>query len=125
MKIMFNVFLLSVVIDAFDNPLMIKTMKEIVAGQQANIPIYDFKTHSRLSEYYLVSLTFTTYHCLLVRCRSKIDHKVVYTADVILFEGILVLYSPELRELMQMKIFVDTDSDTRLARRSMLFFLHN
>ena len=50
--------------------------------------------------------------------RSKTEHKVVYPADVILFEGILALYSPELRNLMQMKIFVDTDSDTRLARRS-------
>ena len=50
--------------------------------------------------------------------RSKTDHKVVYPADVVLFEGILVLYAVELREIMQMKIFVDTDSDTRLARRS-------
>ena len=38
-------------------------------------------------------------------------------ADVILFEGILVLYDPAIRQLMHMKLFVDTDSDTRLARR--------
>ena len=50
--------------------------------------------------------------------RSKTEHKVVYPADVILFEGIQTLYSPALRNLMHMKIFVDTDSDTRLARRS-------
>ncbi len=50
--------------------------------------------------------------------RSKTEHKVVHPADVVLFEGILALYSQELREIMQMKIFVDTDSDTRLARRS-------
>lgn len=49
--------------------------------------------------------------------RSKTEQKVVYPADVVLFEGILVLYDPEMRDLMQMKIFVDTDSDTRLARR--------
>ena len=37
--------------------------------------------------------------------------------DVVLFEGILVLYYPALRDLLHMKLFVDTDSDTRLARR--------
>lgn len=37
--------------------------------------------------------------------------------DVVLFEGILVLYDPAVRELFHMKLFVDTDSDTRLARR--------
>ena len=41
-------------------------------------------------------------------------------ADVVLLEGILVLYDPEIRDLMHMKLFVDTDSDTRLARRGAL-----
>lgn len=41
----------------------------------------------------------------------------VYPADVVLFEGILVFYFPEIRDLFHMKLFVDTDSDTRLARR--------
>lgn len=41
----------------------------------------------------------------------------IYPADVVLFEGILVFYFPEVRELFHMKLFVDTDSDTRLARR--------
>ena len=41
----------------------------------------------------------------------------VSPSDVILFEGILVLYNKEIRNMMDMKIFVDTDSDTRLARR--------
>ena len=36
---------------------------------------------------------------------------------MILFEGILVLYDREMRDMMHMKLFVDTDSDTRLARR--------
>lgn len=40
-------------------------------------------------------------------------------ADVVLFEGILVLYYPELRELLDMKTFVDLDSDTRLSRRGL------
>jgi uridine kinase len=41
----------------------------------------------------------------------------VHPADVVLLEGILVLYDPQIRELMHMKLFVDTDSDMRLARR--------
>lgn len=42
---------------------------------------------------------------------------VVYPADVVLFEGILMFYSQEIRDLFQMKLFVDTDADTRLSRR--------
>ena len=41
----------------------------------------------------------------------------IFPADVVLLEGILVLYDPQIRELMHMKLVVDTDSDTRLARR--------
>lgn len=41
----------------------------------------------------------------------------IYPADVVLFEGILSFYYPKIRDLFHMKLFVDTDSDTRLARR--------
>ena len=41
----------------------------------------------------------------------------IYPADVVLIEGILVFYYPEIRNLFHLKLFVDTDSDTRLARR--------
>ncbi len=41
----------------------------------------------------------------------------MYGANVIIFEGILAFTDPELRELMDLKVFVDTDSDIRLARR--------
>ena len=41
----------------------------------------------------------------------------MYPADVVLFEGILMFYSQEIRDLFQMKLFVDTDADTRLSRR--------
>ena len=41
----------------------------------------------------------------------------MYPTDIVLMEGILVLYYKELRDLMDMKLFVDTDSDTRLSRR--------
>lgn len=43
----------------------------------------------------------------------------VYPADVVLFEGILMFYSQEIRDVFQMKLFVDTDADTRLSRRGM------
>uniref|UniRef100_A0A672M8D4 uridine/cytidine kinase n=1 Tax=Sinocyclocheilus grahami TaxID=75366 RepID=A0A672M8D4_SINGR len=45
------------------------------------------------------------------------DFVTVYPADVVLFEGILMFYSQEIRDLFQMKLFVDTDPDTRLSRR--------
>jgi uridine kinase len=41
----------------------------------------------------------------------------VFPADVVLFEGILAFYFPEIRALFDMKLFVDTDPDTRLSRR--------
>lgn len=48
----------------------------------------------------------------------------VYPADVVLFEGILVFYFKELRDMYHMKLFVDTDPDTRLARRGTLYNLY-
>ncbi|XP_069870979.1 uridine-cytidine kinase 1 isoform X2 [Dipodomys merriami] len=80
--------------DAFDNDLMHKTLKNIVEGKTVEVPTYDFVTHSRLPE--------TT---------------VVYPADVVLFEGILVFYSQEIRDMFHLRLFVDTDSDVRLSRR--------
>lgn len=41
----------------------------------------------------------------------------MYPADVVLFEGILVFYTQEVRDMFHMKLFVDTDSDVRLSRR--------
>ncbi|XP_041098734.1 uridine-cytidine kinase 1 [Polyodon spathula] len=80
--------------DAFDNELMYKTLKDIVEGRPVEVPTYDCVTHSRLQE------TMT-----------------VYPADVVLFEGILVFYSQEIRDMFHLKLFVDTDSDVRLSRR--------
>lgn len=50
-------------------------------------------------------------------CRANDLTTTIYPADVVLFEGILVFYFQEIRDLFHMKLFVDTDSDTRLARR--------
>ncbi|XP_074524549.1 uridine-cytidine kinase 2-A [Halichoeres trimaculatus] len=80
--------------DAFDNDLIIATLWDIKEGKTVHIPVYDFVSHSRKEE------TVT-----------------VYPADVVLFEGILMFYSQEIRDLFQMKLFVDTDADTRLSRR--------
>lgn len=70
-------------------------MKEILEGKKVTINLYDYRTNS-------ISPNQTI---------------TIYPADVVLFEGILVFYFPKIRELFHMKLFVDTDSDTRLARR--------
>nr|CAG4640815.1 EOG090X050I [Eulimnadia texana] len=81
--------------DAFDNELILKTLKEIVQDRTCKIPVYDFITNSRKKDEFIT----------------------IYPADVVLFEGILVFYIPEIRDMFHMKLFVDTDADTRLARR--------
>ncbi|XP_076654558.1 uridine-cytidine kinase isoform X1 [Halictus rubicundus] len=81
--------------DAFNNDLILQTLQDILAGVKCEIPAYDYRTNS------LVKDQITT----------------IYPADVVLFEGILVFYFPKIRDLFHMKLFVDTDSDTRLARR--------
>jgi len=81
--------------DAFDNQLMESVLTDIINGRQTKVPVYDFKTNSRCPG------QFTT----------------IYPSDVILVEGILVFYYPTLRNLFNMKLFVDTDADSRLARR--------
>ncbi|XP_044519828.1 uridine-cytidine kinase-like 1 isoform X2 [Gracilinanus agilis] len=80
--------------DAFDFDLIICTLKKLKQGKSVKIPIYDFTTHSR-----------------------KKDWKTLYGANVIIFEGIMAFADKQLLELLDMKIFVDTDSDIRLVRR--------
>jgi uridine kinase len=73
----------------------------------------------------MLTFQFTTSKLILGKkkiffnTKSSTEEKVsINSADVIIIEGILILYSKDLRELMDLKIFVDTDADTRLARRS-------
>ncbi|XP_037963930.1 uridine-cytidine kinase isoform X1 [Plutella xylostella] len=80
--------------DAFDDKKLLAVLKDILAGKKVDIQEYDYVNNSNSS------LTHT-----------------IYPADVVLIEGILVFYFPEVRDLFHMKLFVDTDSDTRLARR--------
>ena len=80
--------------DAYDFDLLIQTLKELKGGKQVHIPIYNFNTHSR-----------------------EPMTKTVYGANVIIFEGIMAFINKDLRDLIDIKIFVDTDADIRLARR--------
>ncbi|XP_061717707.1 uridine-cytidine kinase isoform X2 [Cydia pomonella] len=80
--------------DAFDDKKLLATLKDILQGKKVEVPEYNYITNS------ISNRTHT-----------------IYPADVVLIEGILVFYFPEVRERFHMKLFVDTDSDTRLARR--------
>ncbi|XP_076132140.1 uridine-cytidine kinase-like 1a isoform X1 [Alosa pseudoharengus] len=79
---------------AFDFELLVATLRKLKQGKSVKIPVYDFTTHSRHK-----------------------DWKNLYGASVIIFEGIMSFADKELLQLLDMKIFVDTDSDIRLVRR--------
>jgi uridine kinase len=80
--------------DSLETDLMVRHIQELLRGQAIEMPVYDFSTHSRKTE---------TVH--------------VSPKPVILVEGILIFVEKELRDLFDMKIFVDTDADLRLIRR--------
>jgi uridine kinase len=80
--------------DALETPLLVEHLKLLRAGQPVQIPMYDFRTHTRLAETRLVN-----------------------PEPVILVEGILIFAEPALRELFDVKIFVDADADIRFMRR--------
>ena len=80
--------------DAFDFGEMLQAVRNLKAGAPATIPHYDFVTSSRLP-----------------------DVTTLEGPQVILLEGLFTLYDASLRDLLDLKIFVDADSDTRLARR--------
>ncbi|KAM6207048.1 uridine-cytidine kinase-like 1 [Sarcoramphus papa] len=80
--------------DAFDFELLVSVLRKLKKGKSVKVPVYDFTTHSRRREW-----------------------KTVYGANVIVFEGILAFANKELLKLLDMKVFVDTDSDIRLVRR--------
>lgn len=80
--------------DALDNELLITHLKELKAGRAIEMPVYDFKTHTRTKEVQRVE-----------------------PSRVILVEGILIFADKQLRDLMDVKIYVDTDPDIRFIRR--------
>lgn len=80
--------------NSLDTDLMTQQIKTLKSGAAIQLPIYDFTTHSRTEE--TISIP---------------------SNPIILVEGILIFTDPTLRELFDIKIFVDTDSDIRLIRR--------
>jgi uridine kinase len=80
--------------DALDSDLLVEHLSALKAGKRVEIPIYDFKTH-----------------------RRRTESRPIEPAPVIIVEGILVFVDPRIRERLDMKIFVDTDSDIRAFRR--------
>lgn len=80
--------------DSFDNELMIAHLSALRNGQTIEKPVYDFETHTRSQD--------------TIRVRP---------ARIILLEGILVLAEDKLREIMDIKLYVDTDADERFIRR--------
>ena len=79
---------------SFDTDRMIEDIKALKRGETIYRPVYDFSIHNRVPE------------------TVKVEPK-----KVILIEGILIFENKELRDLMDIKIFVDTDADERLMRR--------
>lgn len=80
--------------DSLETSLLVEHLKALRAGRPVDIPVYDFSIHNRS------------------RQTLRIE-----PARVILVEGILIFVEPALREMMDMRIFVDTDADIRFIRR--------
>jgi uridine kinase len=80
--------------DALDNELLVRHLERLRAGEPVDVPIYDFKTHSR-----------------------RDDTRRVAPSKVVIVEGILVFVDQRVRDLFDIKLFVDTDADLRVFRR--------
>ena len=80
--------------DSLETSLLIHHLQQLKRGESIEMPVYDFTTHSR-----------------------KTDTVHVAPKPVIMVEGILIFVEKELRELLDMRIYVDTDPDIRLIRR--------
>lgn len=80
--------------DALETELLIQHLGHLAEGRAVEVPVYDFSAHARLTR----------------------THR-VEPRPVIIVDGILILWDQRLRERMDVKIFVDADSDVRLARR--------
>jgi len=79
---------------AFDNQLLVEHLKLLMSRKPIEMPVYDYASHTRLKE-----------------------RKRVGPAEIILVEGILVLEDETLRSVLDIKIYIDADSDERFIRR--------
>lgn len=80
--------------NSFDTELMVEHIKKLKNGESILCPVYDYSLHNRSDKTELIE-----------------------PKRVIITEGIMILESPELRSLMDIRIFVDTDADVRIIRR--------
>src|SRR6056297_3408756 len=80
--------------DSFQTELLIKHLKKLIEGKAIDRPVYSYKTNERLTKV-----------------------KRVNPSPIIIVEGILLFHYPKLRELFDLKIYIDTDADIRLLRR--------
>ena len=80
--------------DSFDTDLMIEHIRKLMEGESIERPVYDFTIHNRIDE------TVT-----------------VRPSKVIVVEGILIFENKELRDMCDIKVFIDTDADVRIIRR--------
>ncbi len=80
--------------DSLETSLLVKHLKQLRRRDPVDIPVYDFTRHTRTAE---------TCH--------------VVPAPIVLVEGILIFAEPELREIFDVRLYVDTDADIRLIRR--------
>jgi uridine kinase len=80
--------------DALDNELLLNHLRRLKSGEPIDLPLYDFKTNSRLSE------------------TRRVEPK-----PIVILEGILIFAEPRLLEQMDIKVFVDTPDDIRFIRR--------
>lgn len=80
--------------DALETSLLVDHLTHLRAGRTVEVPLYDFATHTR-----------------------KTESRTADPTPVIIVDGILVLAEPRLRDLLDIKVFVDTDADIRFIRR--------
>jgi len=80
--------------DSLETDLLVRHVNELRAGRSIEAPVYDFARHAR-----------------------KEETETVAAGRAIIIEGILIYTDPDLRKLMDVKVFVDTDGDTRFIRR--------
>ena len=82
--------------DAFETDLMVEQLKELKAGKAIRCPVYSYADHQRTEETELIQ-----------------------PSKVVIVEGILIFQDPRLREMLDIKIFVETDADVRILRRAL------
>ena len=80
--------------DSLETDLLVRHVKELRAGRSVEAPVYDFARHAR-----------------------KEETETISPRQALIVEGILIYTDPALRKLMDVKVYVDTDDDTRFIRR--------